>query len=226
MLKKTLCLWLGVTLFSFNLSAQSTADYIEKYSSYAQSMMQEHKIPASIILAVAIHESASGTSKIARFLNNHFGIKGSNSNTEIQSSYKDYSTVKESYDHFLDFLKSRGSFSPLFEKYDQYDYRNWAKGIQRGGYARSRIWASQIIEIIKRNELFQYDNRPEDYAEPVIPEPKPSYRNSSEGTKKYIVKRGDNLSTIARDQGTTIKTLVKKNGLRSSALKPGQKLKI
>lgn len=226
MIKTVLSVWLGIMLLSFESKAQATADYINEYAGYAQTLMREYKIPASVILAVAIHESASGTSKIARYLNNHFGIKGPNSNAEIRSSYRDYTTVNESYDHFLDFLKSRASFSSLFEKYDQYDYKNWARGIQRGGYAHSRTWASQIIGIIKKNELFQYDERPDDYAEPVTATVETSKKTASPKRRIYTVKSGDNLSTIAKKKGTTAATLMKKNGLKSAMLKPGQKIKI
>ncbi|TKC04881.1 glucosaminidase domain and LysM peptidoglycan-binding domain-containing protein [Pedobacter frigoris] len=226
MFKTILSAWLCIMLLSFGAKAQTTTDYISEYAGYAQTLMHEYKIPASVILAVAIHESASGTSKIARHLNNHFGIKGPNSNTEIRSSYRDYPSVTESYDHFLDFLKSRASFSPLFEKYDQYDYKNWARGIQRGGYAHSRTWASQIIGIIKKNELFQYDERPDDYIETVIPAARPIRKSRSSRGKTYTVKSGDNLSTIAKNKGTTAAALMKKNGLKSAALKPGQKIKI
>lgn len=227
MIKKALYIWLFITCYIFSAKAQTTEDYINDNADQAQSLMREHKIPASIILAVAIHESASGTSKIARYLNNHFGIKGPNSNTEIRSSFRDYPTVDESYAHFLEFLKSRASFSKLFDKYDQYDYKNWAKGIQRGGYARSRSWASQIIGIIKKNDLIQYDERPDDYIEPVATQPVASSRSKSKGSSRtYTVKRGDNLYDIAKARHTTPTAIMKKNGLKSSAIKPGQKLRL
>jgi len=225
MIKTALYISLLLACFSFSTKAQTTEDYINAYAEHAQVLMREYKVPASIILAVAIHESAAGTSKIARYLNNHFGIKGANSNTEIRSSYKDYPTVAESYDHFLDFLQSRASFSNLFDKYDQYDYKNWARGIQRGGYARSRSWASQVVGIIKKNNLYQYDERPDDYIEPTAPEPVKSKRKST-STKTYTVKRGDNLHNIAKARRTTATAIMKKNGLKSPAIKPGQKLKL
>lgn len=225
MIKAALFIALIFTCFSFTTKAQ-TDDYIDTYAEQAQSLMHEYKIPASIILAVAIHESASGTSKIARYLNNHFGIKGANSNTEIRSAYKDYPSVNESYEHFMDFLTSRASFNHLFDKFDQYDYKNWAKGIQRGGYARSRTWAAQIIGIIKKNNLYEYDERPDDYIEPVVPEPAPAKPKTKGTSKTYTVKRGDNLHNIAKARRTTPTAIMKKNGLKSSAIKPGQKLKI
>ncbi|WP_316816724.1 glucosaminidase domain-containing protein [Pedobacter nyackensis] len=226
MTKAALYISLFLTCLTFGSKAQTTEDYINAYAEHAQVLMREYKIPASVILAVAIHESAAGTSKIARYLNNHFGIKGANSNTEIRSSYKDYLSVNDSYDHFIDFLKSRTSFNHLFEKYDQYDYRNWARGIHRGGYARSRTWTSQIIGIIKKNNLFQYDERPEDYVEPVEPKTLASSAKKVTSGKTYTVKRGDNLHNIAKARRTTPAAIMKKNGLKSPAIKPGQKLKL
>lgn len=226
MIKSILLVWVSVITITFSAKAQTTAEYIAENVEYAQTLMREHKVPASVILAVAIHESASGTSKIARYLNNHFGIKGANSNTEIRSSYRDYPSVRESYDSFLEFLKSRPSFEALFAKYDQFDYRNWARGIQRGGYARSRTWASQIIWIIKRNDLTQYDERPDDYVEPAAPVMGSKSRSARKSASAYTVKKGDNLNKIAKLKGTTASALMKKNGLKGSALKPGQKLKL
>ncbi|MFA4867383.1 MAG: glucosaminidase domain-containing protein [Pedobacter sp.] len=226
MIKTALVISLLFTCFSFSVKAQTTDEYIETYAEQAQALMREYKIPASVILAVAIHESAAGTSKIARYLNNHFGIKGTNSNTEIRSAYKDYPTVNESYEHFLDFLKSRTSFKQLFDKYNQYDYKNWARGIQRGGYARSRSWASQIIGIIKKNNLYEYDERPEDYIEAATPEPVSHKSKSTTSSKTYMVKRGDSLYSIAKARRTTPTAIMKKNGLKSAAIKPGQKLKL
>lgn len=226
MFKSLLLVWLSAISITFSVGAQTTAEYIAEHAEYAQTLMREHKIPASVVLAVAIHESASGTSKIARYLNNHFGIKGANSNTEIRSSYKDYPSVQESYDSFLEFLKSRSSFTSLFEKYDQFDYRNWARGIQRGGYARSRTWASQIIGIIKKNDLSQYDERPDDYVEPSAPVVATRSRSAKSSRSTYTVKRGDSLNKIAKLRGTTAASLMKKNGLKGAALNPGQKLRL
>lgn len=226
MIKTALVISLLFICFSFSSKAQTTDEYIDTYAEQAQVLMREYKIPASVILAVAIHESAAGTSKIARYLNNHFGIKGANSNTEIRSAYKDYPTVNESYEHFLDFLKSRTSFKQLFDKYNQYDYKNWARGIQRGGYARSRSWASQIIGIIKKNNLYEYDERPEDYIEAATPEPVAHKSKSITASKTYMVKRGDSLYSIAKARRTTPTAIMKKNGLKSAAIKPGQKLKL
>lgn len=233
--KSLLFIWLGIILLSNTSQAQTIQDYVEEHTDHAQELMREYDVPASVILAVAIHESAAGKSKIARHLNNHFGIKGANSNTEINSSYRDYESADESYDNFVEVLQNRSSFNKLFDTFDQYDYAGWARGIQRGGYASSRTWASQVIAIINKYELYQYDERPEDYIEPVVAPvvtlKKHGHRSSRttrhhRSSNSYTVKKGDNLNYIAESHGTTAKALMRKNGLKRSALKPGQKIKL
>ncbi|WP_316735717.1 glucosaminidase domain-containing protein [Pedobacter aquatilis] len=219
----TFCILL---LLAITSKAQDTEEYITDHAEVAQNLMRDHKIPASLILAVAIHESAAGNSRIAQHLNNHFGVKGPNNNTEIRSAYRDYESDDESYNHFVEIMETRSPFNNLFEKYDQYDYQGWAKGIQRSGYAHSRTWASQVIALVRKYELYRYDERPEDYVEPVY---KPTYsrkRSKGRSSKTYTVKSGDNLSVIAKKKGTTVKALMSKNGLRKANLKPGQKIKL
>src|SRR3546814_460324 len=82
-------------ILPFQVCAQkvSVQAYIEAHQKTAIHYMEEYGIPASIILGIAIHESASGNSKLARYLNNHFGIKGENTSTAIRSSYKGYDSV-------------------------------------------------------------------------------------------------------------------------------------
>lgn len=231
-MKKTIT-FLILFLSVLNLKAQTTEDYIAEHVAHAQELMRIHQLPASIILAVAIHESAAGKSKIAKYLNNHFGVKGPNSSTEIRSSYRDYPTVDSSYNHFVAFLHSRSYFNVLFDKYDQYDFINWAKGIQRGGYAHSRTWATQVIGLIKKYELFKYDDRPIDYVQPtpIISENKSTLAKTAQrkATVKrnrpyYTIKKGDNLNQIAERNGTTAKALMQKNNLKSVVLQPGQKI--
>ena len=232
--KNLLSIALGIILLSTTTQAQTIQDYVEEHTDHAQELMREYDVPASVILAVAIHESAAGKSKIARHLNNHFGIKGANSNTEINSSYRDYESADESYDNFVEVLQNRSSFNKLFDTFDQYDYAGWARGIQRGGYASSRTWAKQVIAIINKYELYQYDERPDDYVEPVkapVVVAKKHYRSYKSArhhrsSKTYTVKKGDNLNYIAESHGTTAKALMRKNGLKRSALQPGQKIKL
>jgi len=210
--------------------AQSTSSYVEKYKDAAVSQMNQHGIPASIILAVAMHESGFGNSKIARNLNNHFGIKGKNYNPNIRSAYKSYDSVEDSYADFISILQRKSQFSYIFDKFTPYDYRSWALAIQRGGYASSRTWASQVIGIIKKFKLYEYDNRPSDYKELLAANTVEKSSSVSTPASKpatvHRVKQGDTLIEIAKRYHTTVKAIQRKNGLSGSHLKLGQKLKI
>jgi LysM repeat protein len=207
-------------------SGQSAAvKYVEMYKDAAIKIMNENGIPASIVLGVAIHESASGRSKIARVLNNHFGFKGRNNSKEIKSAYKGYDSVEASYADFAFMLKDRSKYRPLFEQYSSFDYSGWARGIHQKGYAQSRTWASQVVAIIKQYQLYQYDNRPADYVEP---EPETVVKKSSSEKEPviYKVKAGDTLLALAKKYHTTVKAIQNNNGLKTTHLSIGQKLKL
>jgi flagellum-specific peptidoglycan hydrolase FlgJ len=167
MIKKLMFIWISLLCTAAVSQAQTTLHYINQNVAYAQTLMRENGIPASVILAVAIHESAAGTSKIARNLNNHFGVKGKNYSTKIKSAYKGYDSVQDSYDHFVGFIQRKSSYNHLFNKYDEDDYIGWVKGIQRGGYAQSTLWPSKVIALIKKYELFKYDHTPRQLSKPV-----------------------------------------------------------
>jgi len=205
--------------------AQTTTaqTYIETHQDWAIEAMHQFGIPASVMLAIAMHESANGTSKVATYLNNHFGIKGTNHNKQIRSSYKGYDAVKDSYDDFIHYLKAHKSFASLFTRYTSYDYRNWVLGIQRGGYASSKVWARHILALIEKHQLFTLDNRPTDYVEPKS---STIDHTTSVASVSYTVKKGDTLSTIAKRYKTSIKKIKDMNGLRNDRLKIGQRLKI
>src|SRR5690606_31580027 len=131
--------------------------YIQAHKDAAVRHMQEFGIPASIILGIAYHESAHGNSKLANYLNNHFGIKGKNNDTEIRSAYKGYDSVDESYRDFVRYIGTRKQFNGLVDKYGPGNYKDWVFGIARGGYAASKTWASQVIAIIDKHKLYELD---------------------------------------------------------------------
>ncbi len=216
-------LFIGLTL---SVSAQNSPfEYIEKHKDIAIQHMNEQGIPASVILGISIHESASGNSKIARYLNNHFGMKGKNTSKEIKSSYRGYESVTDSYQDFMGAMKRSKKFAELFGKYSSYDYYNWVLGIQNGGYASSKLWGNKVLAIIKQYKLYEFDKRPENYVETAIALKEPK---SPEGKKSevliYRVKKGDTLSEIAEKFGTNVKKLMSRNSLKNSRLSIGQKL--
>ncbi len=128
--------------------------------------MKEYGIPASITLAQGILESGSGNSKLARKANNHFGIKCHkdwNGKTfymdddEEHECFRKYSKAEDSYrDHSL-FLTQRGRYSFLFD-YDVKDYKKWAHGLKKAGYATNPKYPQLLIGLIERYNLSQYDS--------------------------------------------------------------------
>jgi flagellum-specific peptidoglycan hydrolase FlgJ len=163
-----------VTLFisSLAVSAQSTSQsYIEKFKENAIRIMHESGVPASIVLAVAMHESACGNSNIAKNLNNQFGVKGSSTSVyykhkkKVVTSYKKYESVMDSFQDFARIVTERKQFSHLTEEFSHYDYIGWAKGIQHSGYCSSHKWAAQVLDIIRKYQLNLYDENPVDQSQ-------------------------------------------------------------
>ena len=150
------------------LAAAGAADqeaYIERWKDEAIRQMVKHRIPASITLAQGILESGSGKSELSSKSNNHFGIKCHSDWTGGRTYYDDdkkgecfrvYEDARDSYhDHSL-FLK-RDRYASLFDlRID--DYKGWAKGLKRCGYATSPTYAKALIELIERHGLDQYDD--------------------------------------------------------------------
>ncbi len=217
-------LFIGLSL---SLYAQTTAsEYIEKYKEIAIQHMNQQGVPASVILGISMHESANGKSKIAKYLNNHFGIKGKNTSKEIKSSYRGYDSVTDSYLDFMAAMRRNKKFEALFGKYSSYDYYNWVLGIQHGGYAASKLWGSQVLAIIKKYKLYELDNRPEGLEETLLASVTPASPEKEQSTLKnvYKVKKGDTLNGIAKRFSTSVKNLMRKNSLSNSSLSIGQKL--
>jgi hypothetical protein len=142
----------------------TTLTYIDAYKGVAIDEMNAYGIPASITLAQGIIESGSGNSSLAKYANNHFGIKCT-SEWKGKGYYKDddknndcfrvYKDAKESYKDHSEFLK-RKRYSALFEL-DKNDYVNWAKGLKQAGYATNPKYPDMLINTIEKYQLHQYD---------------------------------------------------------------------
>ena len=158
-------------LFSLSLlfsNAQSRTEvYIKKFSSIAIEEMNRYNIPASITLAQGILESGIGESRLAIKGNNHFGIKCHDNwngesiiedDDEKGECFRKYAKATDSYrDHSL-FLTERGRYSFLFE-YKKTDYKKWAKGLKKAGYATNPEYSTLLIDLIERNNLGRFDNK-------------------------------------------------------------------
>lgn len=143
----------------------TTEDYIKKYKDIAIENMKLKKVPASITLAQGILESGNGNSKLATEANNHFGIKchkGWNGGTFYQDDdapnecFRKYKSVLESYKDHADFLNGRERYKGLFDLKIT-DYKGWAHGLKAAGYATNPKYADQLISLIERYKLYQYD---------------------------------------------------------------------
>ncbi len=143
----------------------TTEEYIEKYKEVAIKKMKEYHIPASITLAQGVLESGSGNSRLARKANNHFGIKCHNDwhgkkfymdDDEKHECFRKYPKAADSYRDHSKFLTQRGRYSFLFE-YDITDYKKWAYGLKKAGYATNPRYPQLLIKIIEKYHLDQYD---------------------------------------------------------------------
>lgn len=172
---KSILLRLTVIIVLFCLSVSAHAqrrnarynEYIKQYAPLAVEQMQQHKIPASITLAQGLLESGAGYSELARKSNNHFGIK-CHSDWRGRKVYHDddargecfraYRHPKDSYEDHSAFLKRGARYAFLF-KLKITDYKGWARGLKKAGYATDPSYANRLITIIEDYELYKYDSR-------------------------------------------------------------------
>jgi LysM repeat protein len=141
--------------------------YINVYKDIAVAEMNRSGIPASISLAQGMLESDNGNSTLAREANNHFGIKCHDWEGETiyhdddddNECFRKYKSARESYRDHTDFLLNGSRYVFLFYL-DQTDYKGWARGLAKAGYATNRTYASDLIRIIEENKLYVYDKAP------------------------------------------------------------------
>jgi flagellum-specific peptidoglycan hydrolase FlgJ len=142
----------------------TTQDYIAIYKDVAIRQAHKYGIPASIILAQGILESNNGNSELARNANNHFGIKCTNEwngktyrvdDDKPNECFRRYPTVDASYKDHSEFLK-RSRYAGLFYL-RKTDYKGWAKGLKKAGYATNPKYPELLINLIERYDLDKYD---------------------------------------------------------------------
>jgi len=147
-------------------------NYIKDHRELAVIEMYRSGIPASIILAQALHESNYGSSRLALNANNHFGIKCKSyweggtyyhedddhdaSGRLIESCFRAYDTVYDSYIDHSNFLLHTKHYKKLFS-IPRHDYKSWAIGLQKCGYATDPEYARKLIRIVEKFKLQTYD---------------------------------------------------------------------
>lgn len=228
-------LWMAVG-FTISACAQTSSDidiYIEKYKSIALEQERTYGIPAPITLAQGILESGAGRSGLTRNANNHFGIKAYGGWTgkvylawddeTTKSKFRWYNSASESFrDHSL-FLKDNSRYRSLFSK-SVYDYRGWANGLQKAGYATSPTYAKAIIGYIDTYKLYAINGG-------VKLRPGKTVTITQTITREELIVRKDLQMEETEEseeqvnvENTIRKFVVEINGVRCTILYPGETL--
>ena len=211
-----------------------TLQYIKKYAPLAVLEMHKYNIPASVTLAQGILESGNGRSQLASKSNNHFGIKchtgwkGAkvyHDDDEKGECFRKYKFVETSYKDHSEFLSGRRRYANLF-KLRKSDYKGWAKGLKKAGYATDKKYPKKIIKIIETYNLYEFDKfTKKDLKRGKIEKPKKRNTKAKKSIPEYYqVKKGDTLYSIARKFKTTVALIKEVNGLKNNSLSIGQRL--
>ncbi len=145
----------------------SAQDYINQYKDLAVREMNRTGVPASITLAQGMIESDYGRSRLAREANNHFGIKCHSTwkgptithhDDKRNECFRKYRKPDESFTDHSDFLKTGSRYAFLFDL-KQDDYKGWARGLKKAGYATNPDYANMLIKKIEELGLYNFDMR-------------------------------------------------------------------
>ncbi|KOH44012.1 glucosaminidase domain-containing protein [Sunxiuqinia dokdonensis] len=207
-------------LVGFSQRINTREEYIKQYAELAVSEMIRSGVPASITLAQACLESGNGNSTLSRKSNNHFGIKCKSTwngkrvyhdDDEKGECFRRYNSVEESFIDHSDFLMLNPRYASLFQL-KLTDYKGWARGLKKAGYATNPHYANHLIRIIEDHKLYLYDegldqsqiariqqsHKPADGRSLINPYQtrKVVMRN---GLKSIVVKEGDTFQRIAQE---------------------------
>ena len=155
-----------ISISGFAQTQEQIDAYVQSHKNIAIAEMNRSGIPASVTLAQGILETAAGTSPLYMRSNNNFGIK-CKSNWNGKFTYHDddakgecfrvYDNDSLSYVDHSNFLKTASRYNFLFEL-EKNDYKGWAIGLRKAGYATNPAYASILIKHIEENNLQQYDD--------------------------------------------------------------------
>lgn len=198
---------------------QAYEDYIKKYRKIAVEEMERYHIPASITLAQGLLESGAGRSTLARKSNNHFGIKcGSrwegrtvrHDDDARNECFRAYKHPRDSYEDHSKFLRTGARYAFLF-RLKITDYKGWARGLKKAGYATDPRYADRLIDIIELYDLDKYDRKGGLKWAEEFPDPHQPYLANE---LLYIVaRRGDTFESLSKEMGISKKKIRKYNEL-------------
>ena len=220
---KKLKLFLILIICCLTLQAQTRNKqyeaYIKKSRELAVEEMKKYHIPASITLAQGLLESGAGQSALARKSNNHFGIKCgsdwygktvSHDDDARGECFRAYKHSKDSYEDHSKFLAGRPRYASLFNL-NITDYKGWARGLKKAGYATNPRYADQLIGIIELYELYKYDDK--NYLKWLKKNPNPHQTYIANDLLYIVVRAGDSWKSISQEFDISQKKLRKYNDL-------------
>ena len=207
--------------------------YIFQYKDIAMSNMKIYGIPASIILAQGILESGAGRGDLCIKPNNHFGIKchegwtGESVRHDDDSSqecFRKYDAPAGSFNDHALFLTGRSRYASLFNLSKE-DYKGWANGLRRAGYATDPKYPEKLISYIERYDLGQYDAvvMGKDYT-PLEKQDTRIAAFDSQNQSLYEVQKGDTLYSISKKYNLLVNELKQINNLSANTISIGQRL--
>src|SRR6056300_1740061 len=210
-----------------NLTNQEKIEqYIDQFGLVAKAEMKIYGIPASITLAQGILESGMGYGRLAAEGNNHFGIKCHkewngkrmyHDDDRKGECFRVYKDPTSSYrDHSL-FLRDRSRYAFLFDIKTS-NYKAWAKGLKKAGYATDPNYPDKLISLIERFDLTRFDSNNRRTSE--------VNNNSTNSTQFHIVKKGDTLYSLSKYYKIPLEELIKINKISDQTIYLGKDLKI
>jgi LysM repeat protein len=195
-----LLIWFGSQAIGGSPQKNSRQQYIDLFAQLAIQEMNEYHVPASITMAQACLESRDGNSPLAMEGNNHFGIKcnSSWSGPSIQQDdetrnecFRRYSTAVESFRDHSKFLTGGMRYQFLFD-YNIKDYKKWAYGLKKAGYATDPQYPERLIKIIEDFQLDKLDTYYNSTTRYIKPE---RFESISKSAKRHKGNSGiDNFS--------------------------------
>jgi flagellum-specific peptidoglycan hydrolase FlgJ len=188
-------------------------DYIKSYYKIAIQQQKKYKIPASIILAQALLESGGGQSYLAVAANNHFGVKctdwrGLNvykNDAGEYACFRKYLYVYTSFEDHSRFLAERPYYRSLF-KLKQTDYKSWAEGLRKCGYAKDPQYSTKLIKLIEAYQLYYYDTAKE--SDPPVQPRKAAVASTVKQSSATQAKPAPAKKAVTPAQSTTPKKTV------------------
>jgi len=228
--QKTMRYFLTITLFlivSSSFAQQITREeYIRRYQLLAIEEMNRSGIPASITMAQGCLESGNGNSELSIQSNNHFGIKCKTGwkgpkvyydDDRRNECFRSYTTVEESYIDHTNFLMQNTRYGDLF-KLDHTDYKGWAHGLKKAGYATASDYDKRLIKIIEENKLHRLDlkmtfNELPAYEQRAMRNGKISDGLTIDAYRSHKVMKINRLKAVSIRQGDTFEMLAQEFGL-------------